>query len=132
MSDVFRPTPAHDLTGYLRSYIDEMAFGEEAPDVILDRYHTADFEYHNDGVRLDREKLIAHARPIRKNVLTCQVEIHDALVAGDRVAARYTLHTSMRKGGRLTTEIYMFGELAGDGRLRRIVSTSRNLGGDET
>jgi hypothetical protein len=42
----------------LTSYVQEMAFGDEDPGVILDRYHTPDFEWYNDGHRLDRENLI--------------------------------------------------------------------------
>lgn len=38
--------------------------------------------------------------------------MHDALVAGGRVAARHTMHSVMRKGARLHTEVHMFGELA--------------------
>ncbi|MGW1289900.1 nuclear transport factor 2 family protein [Streptomyces sp. NPDC002586] len=95
--------------------------------MVIDRYHTPDIEWHNDGIRLDRDRLIAHARPARKNAIALDVEVHDALVAGDRVAARYTLHSTMRKGRRLSNEIYLFGKLAPDGRLRRIYSTTRDM-----
>lgn len=127
MSENPRPTPAQELAGYLRSYIQEMGLGNEDPGVVIDRYHTPDIEWHNDGIRLDRDRLIAHARPARKNAIAIDVEVHDALVAGDRVAARYTLHSTMRKGRRLSNEIYLFGELAPDGRLRRIYTTTRDM-----
>ncbi|OLZ65608.1 hypothetical protein AV521_31765 [Streptomyces sp. IMTB 2501] len=127
MSENHRPTPAQELAGYLRSYIQEMGLGNEDPGVVIDRYHTPDIEWHNDGIRLDRDRLIAHARPARKNAIALDVEVHDALVAGDRVAARYTLHSTMRKGRRLSNEIYLFGKLAPDGRLRRIYSTTRDM-----
>ncbi|MER6080936.1 nuclear transport factor 2 family protein [Streptomyces sp. NPDC001833] len=127
MSDDPWPTPAKELAGYLRSYIQEMGLGTEDPGVVVDRYHTPDIEWHNDGMCLDRNTLIAHARPARKNAIALDVEVHDALVAGDRVAARYTLHSTMRKGRRLGNEIYLFGELAPDGRLRRVHSTSRHM-----
>lgn len=101
--------------------------GDEDPGVVTDRYHTPDIEWHSDGICLDRARLIAHARPARKNAITGEVEVHDALVAGDRVAARYVLHTTMRTGHRLSHEVYLFGELAPDGRLRRIHSTTRDV-----
>jgi ketosteroid isomerase-like protein len=127
MNDSPRPSPAQDPAGYLRSYIQQMGLSDEDPAAVIDRYHTPDIEWHNDGIRLDRARLAAHARPARKNAITCEVEVHDALVAGDRVAARYTLHTTMRTGRSLTNEVYMFGELAADGRLRRVHSTTREL-----
>ncbi|WNM33559.1 nuclear transport factor 2 family protein [Streptomyces sp. Li-HN-5-11] len=127
MSDSPWPTPAKELAGYLRSYIQQMGLGSEDPGVVIDRYHTPDIEWYNDGTRLDRDRLVAHARPARKNAIALDVEVHDALVAGDRVAARYTLHSTMRKGRRLSNEMYLFGELAPDGRLRRVHSTSRDI-----
>lgn len=127
MNNSPHPSPAQDLVGYLTSYIQEMGFGEDDPGVVIDRYHTPDIEWHNDGICLDRDRLIAHARPARKNAIIGDVEVHDALVAGDRVAARYTVHATMRQGHRLSNEVYMFGELAAEGRLRRVYSTTRQV-----
>ena len=42
-----------------------------------------------------------------------------ALVHGDLVAARYRLIAQMHEGGTIATEIYLVGEFAADGRLRR-------------
>ncbi|MFB7613592.1 nuclear transport factor 2 family protein [Kitasatospora sp. NPDC056181] len=116
-----------DFVRYLTSFPEEMALGTEDPGAIVDRYCTPDVEHRDAGIRLDRGSLVAHARPARKNVLGLRVDVHDALVDGNRVAARYTLHTAMRQGYDLSTEVLLFGELAADGRLRRIVSTSRTL-----
>ncbi|KAA9379198.1 nuclear transport factor 2 family protein [Microbispora cellulosiformans] len=105
----------------------ELAFGEEDPGRILDRYYTPDIEHHNDGIPLDRERLIAHARPARKNVLAVRVEVREILVAGDRAAARFTLAADMRKGATIVTEIFMFGRFAPDGRIRRLDSLTRTV-----
>ncbi|MER5322886.1 nuclear transport factor 2 family protein [Streptosporangium roseum] len=113
------------LTAFLTSLPDELAFGDEDPGVVLDRYYVPDFEYYNDGILLDRQRLIDHVRPTRKNVVSCRVEVHETLLAADRAAARYTLHAVMRKGKTLVTQVYMFGQLAPDGRMRRIDSITR-------
>jgi hypothetical protein len=55
------------------------------------------------------------------------LEIHEALVSGDRFAARYTLHTRMRKGATFAAEIYMFGRLAPDARIARVDQVTREL-----
>jgi hypothetical protein len=122
--------PGRDLAGYLTSYPIEMAFGNEEPGAVLDRYCTPDFEQYNDGIRLDRERLIAHVRPVRRTVTSVQTHVHDALTTGDRVAARYTMEAATRKGGVVVTEIYMFGRLAPDGRLRRIDQITRTVPAD--
>lgn len=127
MATVSGVTPRTDLAAYLTSYPAEMALGKEEPATVVDRYHTPDIEWYSDGLHLDRDKLIAHARPARKNATSVRCEVHEALVAGDQVAARHTLHAVMRKGRSVVTEIYMFGRLAPDGRLRRVDQITRIL-----
>jgi hypothetical protein len=63
-------------------------------------------------------------------VTGCDLDIHEVLVCGDRVAARYTLHAQTR-GRDIVTEIHMFGQLAPDGRLRRIDQLTRVPGRKE-
>ncbi|GIH93349.1 nuclear transport factor 2 family protein [Planobispora siamensis] len=105
----------------------ELAFGQEEPGVILDRYYTPEIVHVNDGIALDRDRLVAHVRPARRNGRLLRVEVHETLVSGDRAAARYTLHAVMRKGKAVTTEIYMFARFAPDGRVHRIDSVTRPL-----
>ncbi|MFE0024463.1 nuclear transport factor 2 family protein [Amycolatopsis sp. NPDC059021] len=119
------PSPARDFAGYLESYVDQMAFGDEDPAVIVDRYHTPGIVWVSDGIRLDREKLVAHARPVRRNMTACRVDVAETLVTGDRIAARYTLSAATRKGRETVTEVYLFGRLAPDGRLRHIDQITR-------
>lgn len=123
-------TPRTDLTGYLLRYPEEAGLGEEDPATVLDRYHTPDYQLINDGVLLDRKRLLDHIRPARKRATALRVEVEQALVDGDQVAARYRLIAELRKGGTITTEIYMFGELAADGRLRRAVQATRTIPSD--
>lgn len=120
-------TPRTDLAGYLTRYPQEAGLGEEDPATVLDRYHTQDYELVNDGVLLNRQRLLDHIRPARKRAAGLRVEVEQALVDGDHVAARYRLIAEMHKGGTVTTEIYMFGELAPDGRLRRAVQATRTI-----
>jgi hypothetical protein len=122
------PTPAVDLIHYLQRFPEEMGLGQDDPEAVLDRYCTPDFEHWNDGIRLDRERLIAHAGPARRNTREVRVEVHDAFVAGDRAAARYTMSATLRKGREVQVEICMIGHLAPDGRLRRIDQVTRTLG----
>ncbi|WBB76114.1 nuclear transport factor 2 family protein [Micromonospora sp. WMMD1128] len=120
-------TPRTDLAGYLIRYPQEAGLGDEDPATVLDRYHTPDYELVNDGVLLDRKRLLDHIRPARKRAVGLRVEVEQALVDGDHVAARYRLIAELRKGATITTEIYMFGELAADGRLRRAVQATRTI-----
>src|SRR5689334_9498715 len=115
------------VTGYLTRYPQEVTFGEEDPAVVFDRYHTPDFVMCNDGIPLDRDKLLAHVRPARKRARGVHVEVHETVSAADHVAARYTLTADMASGNSIATEIYMFGQLAADGRLQRIDQLTRDV-----
>jgi hypothetical protein len=117
--------PGSDLEGYLRAYTMQMAFGDEDPAVVVDRYHVPDVEWFSGGLRLDRDRLIAHAAPVRKNAVACELDMHAVLVTDDRVAARYTMHATMRKNRSVHLQVYLFGRLADDGRLRQIHQLTR-------
>ena len=116
-----------NVADYLTRYPHEITFGEEDPGAVFDRYHTPDFVMSNDGVRLDREKLLAHVRPARKRARDVRVEVHETQSTADRVAARYTLTADLASGNTIATEIYMFGRLAADGRLQRVDQITRDV-----
>jgi len=120
-------TSTTDLGGYLTTYPQQIVFGVDEPGEVFDRYHTPDFVMVNDGLRLDRERLLAHVRPARHNATAIDVHVDEAFVDGLRVAARYTLTAQMRHSGIVATEIHMFGELAPDGRLRKVDQLTRTL-----
>ena len=115
------------VVAYLTRYPQEVTFGEEDAGTVFDRYHTPDFVMCNDGIQLDREKLLAHVRPARRRAKGVQVEVHETLSTADRVAARYTLTADMATGNTIATEIYMFGQLSADGRLRRVDQITRDV-----
>lgn len=117
MSGIFATVDG--LVRYLTDYPAEIAFGDDPPETVLDRYHTPDHVIVNDGIALDRTRLLDHVGPARKRTTAVDIEVMDALVAGDRVAARYVLTAHLRKGTVIATEIHMFGRLAPDGRLQR-------------
>ena len=116
-----------NVADYLRRYPQQVAFGEEDAGTVFDRYHTPDFVLRNDGIQLDREKLLAHVRPARKRAKGVRVEVHETVCTADRVSARYTLTADMASGNTIATEIYMFGQLSADGRLRRVDQLTRDV-----
>jgi hypothetical protein len=125
MTDPPHPLPGQDLGAYLTRYPHELTFGDDEPGAVFDRYHSPEFVLYNDGLALDRERLLAHVTSARKRAASVRTDVHEVLVTGDRVAARYTLTAVMRKGQRIATEIFLFGELDPDGRLRRIRQLTR-------
>lgn len=118
---------ARDFAGYLERYPRELTFGDEDPADVFDRYHAPGYVLTNDGLPLDRERLLAHVHAARRRVTGVSTSIKDLVVDGDRVAARYVLTAVMRKGPVIPTEILTFGHLAPDGRLVSAVQLTRAL-----
>lgn len=116
-----------NIAAYLSQYPQEVTFGEEDAGTVFDRYHTPDFVMCNDGIQLDRDKLLAHVRPARKRAKGVRVQVHETMSTARRVAARYTLTADMATGTTIATEIYMFGQLSTDGRLRRVDQITRDV-----
>ncbi|WP_026413836.1 hypothetical protein [Actinomadura oligospora] len=120
----------HDLSEFLVAYTRDMVEPDEDPAEVLARYFVPDFEYCNDGLVINRERMLAHVRGLRKRVTPSDVgsvDVHEAVLSGDRFAVRYTLDVTTGKGGDFRSEIYMFGHLAADGRIHRVDQTTRDL-----
>ncbi|MFI6514165.1 nuclear transport factor 2 family protein [Spirillospora sp. NPDC050679] len=130
---LLRADPARFLTDFYLSFNREVIGSDADPGPAVDRFHTPDVVQVSDGLRFDREKIVAHVRPLRRNLAEVGVEVHEAVADGGRVAARLTFRARMRKGRTVETEVFMFAEFAPDGRMRRSHGTSRTLdaGGPE-
>ncbi|AQZ66840.1 unnamed protein product [[Actinomadura] parvosata subsp. kistnae] len=118
--------PKTFISDFISSLTSDLVNTDEDPAAIIDRYHTPDIVQIADGHRMDRDKLIAHTRPIRKNRPEGRMEVHDAVMDGDRLAARYTLHIRQR-GKDLAMDVYFFGRFAPDGRMREAHMLTRAL-----
>ena len=111
-------SPKEFIADFISSFNDDIAHGNDDPAAVVDRYYTPDIVQIFDGRQMDREKLIAHIRPLRKNKPTSRVEVHEAIAEGNRLAAHYTMYVHIR-GKDLTIESGIFAVFAPDGRMQR-------------
>ncbi|MFD5557487.1 nuclear transport factor 2 family protein [Streptomyces sp. NPDC127068] len=125
--DILTTAPERFLADFFASLTEAVLTGDGGPEEPVDRHFTPDIVQLSDGIRLDRDRLVAHLRPVRKNAVACHYEIHEAIADGPRVAARFTVHARMRKGRLLSTEVHFFGDFAADGRMRRAHQLTRAL-----
>jgi hypothetical protein len=114
------------VANFFESFTKEVVAGGDAGEIV-DRYYTSDIEQIADGVTMDRQRLIDHLRPVRKNLMSCEYDVHEAMRSGDRLAARFTIHAELRQGRTISTEVYLFGEVAPDGRIRRTTQATREV-----
>ncbi|MFB9659918.1 nuclear transport factor 2 family protein [Glycomyces mayteni] len=109
--------PKQFMADFYTGFTRDLLAGDEDAALVVDRYHTPDIVQVADGNPIDRQKLIDHTRPVRKNRPTIRMDVHDAVVDGDLLAARYTLHSSQR-GKDVAIDVHFFGRFAPDGRMR--------------
>lgn len=125
-----RPFDAADPRGFLvdffMSYHHDLVHGDEDAATVIDRYHTLDVVQVADGHTMDRAKLVAHSRPVRKNKPELAIEVHDALACGEEIAARYTLHVHDRRRD-LAIDVHFFGRFTLEGRLRSADMLTRTV-----
>jgi hypothetical protein len=109
----------------LIDYTRDIARSDEDPALIVDRTMTGDVLWVTDGTALTRDQLVAHAAPARRNVTASEVLIDELLVDGSRFAARCRLVAEHRTLGEVRMDWLLIGEVAADGRVRRIHQLAR-------
>ncbi|GGZ22731.1 nuclear transport factor 2 family protein [Streptomyces poonensis] len=120
-------TPEQFIADFYTSFTEAVVRGEEDPVDLMARFYTRDVVQIADGVRLDWDRLAAHLRPVRKNLIDFRFEVHEALADGKRIAARFTIHARLRKSGPVTTQVCMFAEFTAEGLMRRADQLTRTL-----
>lgn len=126
MSPFSDTDPKQFIADFYASFHNDLLDSNEDPGLIVDRYHTPDIVQIADGHRMDRDKLIAHTRPVRKNRPSGRWDVHEALVNGDRIAVRSTLYVQNRNRA-LAIETHMFAQFTDDGRMRQAHILTRTL-----
>ncbi|MER5770665.1 nuclear transport factor 2 family protein [Streptomyces sp. NPDC001985] len=119
--------PGQFIADFLTNFTNAVVHGSEDPSDLMSRYYTRDVVQVADGVRLDWDRLVAHLRPVRRNLRAFRFDVHEAFLDGDRIAARFTIHARMRKGEPMATRVHMFAEFTRDGRLRRAEQLTRSV-----
>lgn len=94
-----------------------------------DRHFAPDYRQRTDGRWDDRASFLEHIAHLRTVVAEGSVEVHDELYDGNRYADRHTVHVVKKDGSTVRTEVYLFGDLAPDGRFTRIEETTLMLEG---
>ncbi|MCX4585802.1 nuclear transport factor 2 family protein [Streptomyces sp. NBC_01481] len=90
----------------------------------LDRHFTPDYRQRTDGVWSDRTSFAQHITRLRSLIRSGHIEVHDELRDGLRYADRHTVTLSRHNGRISRTEVYLFAQLAPDGRFHRVEETT--------
>ncbi|MFI9052334.1 nuclear transport factor 2 family protein [Streptomyces sp. NPDC053427] len=105
---------------------DEITLDEAA-----DRHFTPDYRQRTDGEWADRTQFLDHIAHLRTLVAGGEVDVHEELYDGNKYADRHTCHLTKKDGSTVSMEVYVFADLAPDGRFRRIEETTLMLKGSD-
>lgn len=100
-------------------------------DQILNKHYAADFRQRTNGTWIDRKEFAEKHAVLRGLIASAEVTVHEELVDGSTYAERHTVNAVNRDGERWSVEVYVFGELTEDGRLRRVEEVVLPLAGTE-
>ena len=95
----------------------------------LDRHFTPDYRQRTDGVWSDRAGFAEHMARLRSIVRSGQIEVHDEFRDGLRYADRHTVTVTKNDGSTARIEVYLFAQLAPDGRFQRVEETTLLIAG---
>lgn len=95
------------------------------------RHFTDDYRQRTDGVWDDRDGFIEHIAHLRTIVAAVDVTVIDEVIGGTTYADRHVVRITKTDGSKAVHEVYLFGEVAEDGRFSRIEEATMMLEGDE-
>lgn len=128
------PDPRTSPAAFIETALAHVCFGDENAhplEATIDRYFTPDYQQRTDGQLTGRDGFARHILALRALAAGGTVTVREALCDGDRIADRHQVTVTKRDGGTTQLEVYLFGELAADGRLRRVDEITRVIDGTQ-
>lgn len=120
------------MTSGIADALSDLILRRDLPvDQVVSTYFTDDYRQRTDGVWSDRAEFVDHIEHLRQIVADGEIQVHEEIRDGARYADRHTVRIHKTDGGRVLTEVYLFADLAPDGRFRRINETTLMLDGAE-
>jgi ketosteroid isomerase-like protein len=119
-------------TGIEAAMTDLLFNGDLTLEQAVDRHFTAEYRQRTDGEWADRAQFLEHIAHLRTLVAGGHVEVHEELYDGSKYADRHTAHITKKDGTSVRMEVYVFADLAADGRFSRIEETTLMLQGSSS
>jgi SnoaL-like domain len=117
---------------YIETALAEVCFGSEDShplEATIDRYFTPDYQQRTDGEVTGRDGFASHIRALRALAADGSISVREVIRDGNRIADRHEVAVTKRDGTTSRIEVYLFGEFADDGRLRRVDEVTRVIAG---
>ncbi|GAA4167146.1 hypothetical protein [Gryllotalpicola koreensis] len=110
-----------------RALHDFLAGADLTVEDALTRHVTDDYRQSTDGQWIDRAQFAAQLTQLRGFVQSVDIEVKSELTQGSSYAERHVITVTGRDGSTGRQEVYLFGELASDGRFAWLEELTRSL-----
>ncbi|MDF3320156.1 nuclear transport factor 2 family protein [Rhodococcus sp. C3V] len=116
----------------IKSALDDLIFNPGiSVDEAIDKHFSDNYRQRTNRQWDDRNTFAAHITHLRRVVADGSITVHEELVAGHLYADRHTVTIEKKDGGRVVTEVYLFGEHAPDGRFQRVEELTLLISGNK-
>jgi len=95
----------------------------------LSRHFTDDFHQSTDGDWIGRAELADRMNQLRLVVDRAEIRVIDELANGSDYAERHVLSATLRDGSTMAQEVFLFAQIAADGRFGSLEELVRPLSG---
>jgi hypothetical protein len=123
-----------DPAAFIENVLAEVCFGREDSHPLestIDRYFTPDYTQRTDGEIASRAGFAEHIAALRALTAHGSVTVCEVVVDGNRIADRHEVTVTRHDGSTSQLEVYLFGEVGSDGRLRRVDEITRAINGND-
>lgn len=100
-------------------------------DVAMQRHFSDEYRQRTDGSWQDRAGFVEHIAHLRTVVDHISVDVLDELTNGTTYADRHVVRIRKVGGAEVVHEVYLFGQMAADGRFSEIEEVTLMLSGAE-
>lgn len=112
------------ITAALREVLAEH---DQPVEHVLSRHLTDGYRQSTNGEWIDRATFAQQLAQLRQFVEHVEIRVLDELTVGSVYAERHTIHITGRDGSVQGQEVFLFGEVADDGRLDSLEELVRPL-----
>ncbi len=117
----------------IKALLDDLLNTPNRPlEEVMEAHLTPAYRQRTDGAWSTREEVAQHFGHLRSIVESADVRVHGELTDPPHYAERHTVVINKRDGTRVIQEVYVFGDVAADGRFARLEETTMMIEGDET
>jgi hypothetical protein len=124
-----------DPAAFIETALAEVCFGREDSHPLestIDHYFTPDYTQRTDGEIAGRTGFAEHIAALRALTAHGSVTVCEVVMDGNRIADRHEVTVTRHDGSTSRLEVYLFGEFASDGRLRRVNEITRAVDGTDS